>query len=131
MHALIVIVAFLPIAWVIWLIWKTQAFKRLGKARAGKGFAEFRASFDPSEVPEPVQRQVFDYIQKKWADDVKGFAVEADDVLKKVYSQYDDDVETAILALSIRCDKKKPDLDQMEDRPRTVRDLARLIARLP
>jgi hypothetical protein len=104
---------------------QSRAARRIAKSRRGQGFLEFAASFEGSDVPEQIQRKVFEYAQNNWY----AYPVRAEDAL---YPLDEEDLEDAILELARACGKEAPLLNVWKGRPiATAGDIARLIAHLP
>ena len=108
----------------------STAFRRLAESRSGQGFAGFSRSMP--EVPEEIKQNVYDYVQINWAQQVKGFAVCADDVILSIYPIGPEELEDALRELPKACGKMPPLLNVWAGGPvETVGDLARLMAHLP
>jgi len=108
-----------------------RALQRLAWKRAGHGFPEFAAYFEYSDVPEEVQRRVFEYVQRNWAIEIAEFPVHAEDSID-IYPLDEDQLEDTIFDLAETCGKQKPVMNILQVRPiRSVADLTRLIAHLP
>ena len=129
MRAVLITLGLFAILAIFATVRQSRAFRRLALSRAGVGFAEFSGALPG--VPEEIQRNVFEYVQKNWILGIDQFPVRAEDSFD-VYPLDEGQLEDSIYELANACGKEKPMLNVWKGQPLlTVGDIARLIAHLP
>jgi hypothetical protein len=124
---IVVFVVFFLIVFVV----GRHRLRRLARSRSGEGFAEFNASFSGSDIPEYIQRNVFEYCQEAYASTVREFPVRAHDSLLNYFDD-DGELQEAIYKLAEKCGKERPLLNVWQGKPiANIGDLVRFLAWLP